>query len=70
LVPPRKAAAPPPGTLPRLSNLKGVDRLRSSLSAVLNRGDIRFHYEEIVEHSPYDQADRIAVIGLVIDRIA
>jgi hypothetical protein len=49
-----------------------VDSLHSSLSAVLNRGDIRFHYEEIdpdvcgeeLEHSPYDQADRIAVIGL------
>jgi methylase of polypeptide subunit release factors len=58
--------------------VNGMDHLRNELSAILNRADIRFQYEEIdpdvfgeeLDHSPYERADRIAVIGLVVDRIA
>jgi release factor glutamine methyltransferase len=57
--------------------VNGVDSLRRSLCAVLDRGDIRFQYEEIdpdvfseeLEHRPYHQTDRIAVIGIVVDRV-
>jgi methylase of polypeptide subunit release factors len=57
--------------------VNGVDRLHKSLSRVLDRRDLRFEYEEIdpdvfgeeLDHWPYDCADRIAVIGLSVDRV-
>ena len=57
--------------------VNGVDRLHKSLSRVLDRRDLRFKYEEIdpdvfgeeLDHWPYDRADRIAVIGLSVDRV-
>jgi SAM-dependent methyltransferase len=56
--------------------VNGTDRLYASLRPILERNDLRFHYEEIdpdvfgeeLERPPYDGVDRIAVIGLVIDR--
>jgi release factor glutamine methyltransferase len=57
--------------------VNGVDRLHKSLSQFLNKRDVRFEYEEIdpdvfgeeLDHWPYDRADRIAVIGLIVDRV-
>jgi methylase of polypeptide subunit release factors len=57
--------------------VNGVDRLRDSLWRILERSDLRFRYEEIdpdvfgeeLEHRPYEEADRIAAIGLVVDRL-
>jgi methylase of polypeptide subunit release factors len=54
----------------------GVDRLKESLGEMLNKSNLRFQYEEIdsdvfgeeLDHWPYDRADRIAVIGLIVDR--
>jgi methylase of polypeptide subunit release factors len=53
----------------------GVDRFHQALSSRLGRRGIEFHYEEIdpdvfgeeLDHSPYDRADRIAVVSLTID---
>jgi methylase of polypeptide subunit release factors len=55
----------------------GVDQLQRSLGVILNKPNLHFHYEEIdpdvfgeeLEHPPYDRADRIAVIGLVVDHV-
>jgi methylase of polypeptide subunit release factors len=55
----------------------GVDRLKESLGEMLNKLNLRFQYEEIdpdvfgeeLDHRPYDRADRIAVIGLIVDRL-
>lgn len=57
--------------------VNGVDRLHKSLSEVLNKRDVRFEYEEIdsdvfgeeLDNWPYDRADRIAVIGLTVERV-
>lgn len=57
--------------------LNGVDQLHSSLCSILNRADLRFQYEEIdpdvfgeeLDHEPYDRADRIAAVSLIVDRI-
>jgi methylase of polypeptide subunit release factors len=53
----------------------GVDRFHEVLSSRLARRGLRFAYEEIdpdvfgdeLDHSPYDRADRIAVVGVTID---
>jgi methylase of polypeptide subunit release factors len=55
----------------------GVDQLQTSLGPLLNKPDLHVHYEEIdpdvfgeeLDHWPYDRADRIAVIGLTVDRL-
>ena len=55
----------------------GTDRLKESLSEVLNKSNLHFQYEEIdcdvfgeeLDHWPYDRVDRIAVIGLTVDRL-
>ncbi len=57
--------------------MNGVDRLHKSLRRVLTKRDVRFEYEEIdpdvfgeeLDHWPYNRADRIAVIGLTVDRV-
>ncbi len=57
--------------------VNGVDQLHNSLCPILNRADIRFQYEEIdpdvfgeeLDHWPYDRADRIAAVSLIVDRI-
>lgn len=54
----------------------GVDQLQKSI-AMLSKPNLHFHYEEIdpdvfgeeLEHWPYERADRIAVIGLTVDRL-
>lgn len=56
--------------------VNGVDQLHNSLWPILNRADLRFQYEEIdpdvfgeeLDHSPYDRADRIAAVSLIVDR--
>ena len=56
--------------------VNGADRLHASLRPILERKGLRFHYEEIdpdvfgeeLDHPPYHGADRIAVIGLILDR--
>jgi release factor glutamine methyltransferase len=53
----------------------GADLLREALSSKLARPGIEFDYEEIdpdvfgeeLDQSPYDRADRIAVVGVTID---
>jgi release factor glutamine methyltransferase len=58
--------------------VRGVDKFRDALGAVLNRPDIAFVYDEIdpdvfgeeLEQPPYDGADRIAVVGVTVDRAA
>ncbi len=55
----------------------GVDQLQTLLGPLLNKSSLHVHYEEIdpdvfgeeLEHPPYDWADRIAVIGLTVDRL-
>lgn len=55
----------------------GVDQLQRSLDPFINKPNLHFHYEEIdpdvfgeeLDHPPYDRADRIAVIGLIVDRL-
>lgn len=57
--------------------LNGLDQLHSSLCSILNRADLRVHYEEIdpdvfgeeLDHAPYEQADRIAAVSLIVERI-
>ncbi len=57
--------------------VNGVDQLHESLSQILNVRDVTFQYEEIdpdvfgeeLDHRPYHRADRIAVIGLIVDRV-
>ncbi len=57
--------------------VNGVDQLHESLSQILNERDVTFQYEEIdpdvfgeeLDHRPYHRADRIAVIGLIVDRV-
>jgi methylase of polypeptide subunit release factors len=57
--------------------VRGVDRLKKTLEQLLDRPNLNFHYEEIdpdvfgeeLDHRPYDRADRIAVIGLTVDRL-
>ena len=54
----------------------GVDQLQKAVGALLNKPNLHFHYEEIdpdvfseeLEHWPYQRTDRIAVIGLTVDR--
>jgi methylase of polypeptide subunit release factors len=56
--------------------VNGVDRLYASLRPILERNGLRFDYEEIdpdvfgeeLDHPPYHEADRIAVVGLIVDR--
>jgi SAM-dependent methyltransferase len=53
----------------------GADLFREALSSKLVQSGIEFDYEEIdpdvfgeeLDHSPYDRADRIAVVGVTID---
>ncbi len=55
----------------------GVDHLKESLGDLLNKSNFHFQYEEIdpdvfgeeLDHWPYDHADRIAAIGLTVDRL-
>ena len=55
----------------------GVDQLEQSIGAMVNKPNLHFHYEEIdpdvfgeeLDHWPYERADRIAVIGLTVDRL-
>jgi methylase of polypeptide subunit release factors len=57
--------------------VNGVDQLQRSLGPLLNKPNLHFHYEEIdpdvfgeeLDHPPYDRADRIAAIGLIVDRV-
>ncbi len=57
--------------------VNGVDEFYNSLCPILTKADLRFHYEEIdpdifgeeLDHRPYDRADRIAAVSLVVDRI-
>lgn len=57
--------------------VRGVDQLKEALGQSLDRPSLRFQYEEIdpdvfgeeLEHWPYDRVDRIAVIGLTVDRL-
>ncbi len=57
--------------------VNGVDQLHTALSQALDKRNVRFEYEEIdpdvfgeeLDHWPYDRADRIAVIGLTVDRV-
>ncbi len=56
---------------------RGVDHLKKSLGRLLKKSNLHFQYEEIdpdvfgeeLDHWPYDSADRIAAIGLVVDRL-
>ncbi len=58
--------------------VNGVDELRNSLGPILDRRDLRFRYEEIdpdvfgeeLDQWPYEKADRVAVIGLTVERLA
>jgi methylase of polypeptide subunit release factors len=55
----------------------GVDQLGNSLAELLTNSNFRFEYEEIdpdvfgeeLDRRPYHQADRIAAIGLTVDRL-
>jgi methylase of polypeptide subunit release factors len=55
--------------------MDGVDLFQEALSSKLAKPGVRFAYEEIdpdvfgeeLAHSPYDRADRIAVVGVTID---
>ncbi len=55
---------------------RGVDHLENSLGELLTNSNFRLEYEEIdpdvfgeeLDHRPYDRADRIAAIGLTVDR--
>jgi SAM-dependent methyltransferase len=57
--------------------VNGVDELYKSLCPILTKADLRFQYEEIdpdvfgeeLDHWPYDRADRIAAVSLIVDRI-
>jgi methylase of polypeptide subunit release factors len=57
--------------------VRGVDTLKEALDRMLGGRNLHFQYEEIdpdvfgeeLDHWPYDRADRIAVIGLTIDRL-
>jgi SAM-dependent methyltransferase len=56
--------------------MRGVDQLKMSVSQLLAKSELHFEYEEIdpdvfgeeLDHWPYDRADRIAAIGLIVDR--
>jgi release factor glutamine methyltransferase len=55
----------------------GVDQLKRSLEPLLDNPNLRFQYEEIdpdvfgeeLDCPPYDRADRLAAIGLIVDRL-
>jgi hypothetical protein len=57
--------------------VQGIDQLKQTLGQLLDSPDLRFQYEEIdpdvfgeeLDHWPYDRSDRIAAIGLVVDRL-
>jgi methylase of polypeptide subunit release factors len=57
--------------------VRGVDTLKEALDQMLGRRNLHFQYEEIdpdvfgeeLDHWPYDRADRIAAIGLTVDRL-
>jgi release factor glutamine methyltransferase len=56
---------------------RGVDHLEKNLGQLLKDPDFAFEYEEIdpdvfgeeLDRGPYDRADRIAAIGLTVDRV-
>ncbi len=56
---------------------RGADHLKASLGYLLKKSNLHFQYEEIdpdifgeeLDHWPYDRADRIAAIGLTVDRL-
>jgi release factor glutamine methyltransferase len=53
----------------------GIDLFREALSSKLARSGVALSYEEIdpdvfgeeLDHSPYDRADRIAVVSVTMD---
>ena len=55
--------------------VRGTDLFKTALSSELAGRDVQVGYEEIdpdvfgeeLESSPYDRADRIAVVGVTID---
>ena len=57
--------------------VNGIDRFEQSLRAMLRDRNVRWDYQEIdpdvfgeeLDHAPYDRADRIAVVGVIVDRI-
>jgi methylase of polypeptide subunit release factors len=56
--------------------VEGIDRFRQILSSRLGRGGVHFSYEEIdpdvfgeeLERPPYDRVDRIAAVGVIIEK--
>jgi methylase of polypeptide subunit release factors len=56
---------------------RGVDQLKKTIGQLLKDSDFQFEYEEIdpdvfgeeLDRGPYDRADRIAAIGLTVDRV-
>jgi methylase of polypeptide subunit release factors len=56
---------------------RGVDQLDNSLSQLLANSNFQFEYEEIdpdvfgeeLDRRPYNRADRIAAIGVTVDRV-
>jgi methylase of polypeptide subunit release factors len=57
--------------------VRGVDQLKEALGQLLDKPNLHFQYEEIdpdvfgeeLEQPPYHRADRIAAIGLIVDRL-
>jgi len=56
---------------------RGVDQLEKAIGQLLEQSNFQFEYEEIdpdvfgeeLDRKPYDRADRIAAIGLTVDRV-
>jgi methylase of polypeptide subunit release factors len=56
---------------------RGVDQLENALGQLLRNSDFQLQYEEIdpdvfgeeLDQRPYDRADRIAAIGMTVDRL-
>ncbi|HJU28548.1 MAG TPA: class I SAM-dependent methyltransferase, partial [Candidatus Binataceae bacterium] len=57
--------------------VRGADQLKKALVELLSKSNLHFQYEEIdpdvfgeeLDHAPYDLAERIAAIGLIVDRL-
>jgi methylase of polypeptide subunit release factors len=57
--------------------IRGVDQLEKSLRQLLTKSNFQFEYEEIdpdvfgeeLDRRPYDRVDRIAAIGVIVDRV-